>query len=175
MSQDSKQLVVGRLGAVYGIRGWLKIHSFTDEPESIFDYKPWLVEQRGKPVEIKVEKFKTHGKGWIVKLEGIDVREEAQLLTGAEISVSKEQLPELEDDFYWHDLMGCTVVNLQGYDLGQVSDLMETGSNDVLMVKANRKDAFGKKERLIPFIEDQVIHEIDLATQTIKVDWDPSF
>ena len=137
MSQDLEQLVVGRLGAVYGIRGWLKIHSFTDIPESIFDYGPWLIDQRGNPIEIKVEKFKQHGKGWIVKLEGIDVREEAQLLTGAEISVASAQLPELNDEFYWHDLIGCKVVSLQGYDFGQVSDLMETGSNDVLLVKAN--------------------------------------
>ena len=84
--------------------------------------------------------------------------------------------PELEEgDYYWHDLIGCSVVNLEGYAMGTVTEMMETGSNDVLVVKANTKDAFGKQERLIPFLYEQVVKRVDLTTKTIEVDWDAGF
>ncbi|KAA1461413.1 ribosome maturation factor RimM, partial [Enterobacter hormaechei] len=87
-----------------------------------------------------------------------------------------EQLPELDTgDYYWKDLIGCQVISTAGYNLGTVNDMMETGSNDVMVVKANLKDAFGVKERLIPFLDGQVIKKVDLATKTIEVDWDPGF
>ncbi|WP_108652405.1 ribosome maturation factor RimM [Dongshaea marina] len=171
-----EQIVIARLGAVYGIKGWLKIHSFTDVAGSIFDYQPWLMEQKGQFKELTISNWRRHNKGLLVKLEGIDQREQAELLTGVEISVHKDQLPDLQDgDYYWRDLIGCSVKNTSNYDFGQVTQMMETGSNDVLMVKANLNDAFGKKERLIPFIEEQVIQSVDLETRTITVDWDPGF
>ncbi|QIW16807.1 16S rRNA processing protein RimM [Pasteurellaceae bacterium RH1A] len=84
--------------------------------------------------------------------------------------------PELEEgDYYWHDLIGCAVVNTEGYQMGVVSEMMETGSNDVLVVKANGKDAFGKQERLIPFLYEQVVKRVDLTTKTITVEWDAGF
>jgi len=173
---SSDKIVVGKFGATYGIRGWLKVFSYTDNTESIFDYSPWFVEQGGKWVEYKVESWKRHNKGLVVKLDGLDVREDAQLMTNFEILIDPAVLPELpEDEFYWRDLIGMQVVTGNGYDLGTVSDLLETGSNDVLVVKANLKDAFGQKERLIPFLEEQVIKHIDREAQRIEVDWDPGF
>lgn len=172
----SNPVIVGSLGAVYGIKGWLKVNSYTQDAESIFEYQPWLIGSTGKTREVQVTEWRRHNKSLIVKLEGFDVREQSQTLTGLEISVQADQLPELEgDEHYWRDLIGMKVVNRSGYDMGQVSDLMETGSNDVLVVKANLKDGFGKKERLIPFIESQVIDRVDSETQTITVDWDPGF
>ena len=97
-------------------------------------------------------------------------------MTNCEITVDSAQLPQLDDgDYYWKDLMGLQVVNVDGYEMGKVIDMMETGSNDVLVVKANLKDAFGVKERLIPFLDEQVIKKVDLATGVIEVDWDPGF
>ncbi|UUM30225.1 ribosome maturation factor RimM [Vibrio japonicus] len=175
-TMSSEKIVVGKFGATYGIRGWLKVFSYTDNTESIFDYSPWFIEQGGKWVEYKVESWKRHNKGLVVKLDGLDVREEAQLMTNFEIFIDPAVLPELpEDEFYWRDLIGMQVVTGNGYDLGTVSDLLETGSNDVLVVKANLKDAFGQKERLIPFLEEQVIKHIDREAQRIEVDWDPGF
>ncbi len=175
-TMSSEKIVVGKFGATYGIRGWLKVFSYTDNTESIFDYSPWFIEQGGKWVEYKVESWKRHNKGLVVKLDGLDVREEAQLMTNFEILIDPAVLPELpEDEFYWRDLIGMQVVTGNGYDLGTVSDLLETGSNDVLVVKANLKDAFGQKERLIPFLEEQVIKHIDREAQRIEVDWDPGF
>ena len=175
-TMSSDKIVVGKFGATYGIRGWLKVFSYTDNTESIFDYSPWFVEQGGKWVEYKVESWKRHNKGLVVKLDGLDVREDAHLMTNFEILIDPAVLPELpEDEFYWRDLNGMQVVTGNGYDLGTVSDLLETGSNDVLVVKANLKDAFGQKERLIPFLEEQVIKHIDREAQRIEVDWDPGF
>ena len=98
------------------------------------------------------------------------MREEAQAYTNAEIGVYADELPDLpEDEFYWKDLYGMNVVTTKGYDLGVVTDIYETGSNDVLVVKANLKDAFGKKERLVPFLDEQVIKNVDLTAQRIKL------
>lgn len=169
-------IVVGKLGSSYGIRGWLRVFSFTEDPNSLFDYTPWYIQRAGKWQEVEVESFKPHNQDTIVKLKGINDRDEANSLTNFEIFVDVQKLPDLEDgDFYWKDLIGCKVVTVNGYDLGQVVDLMETGSNDVLVVKANLKDAFGAKERLIPFVEDQFIKQVDLSIKQITVDWDPAF
>lgn len=176
MMNNENLIVVGKFGACYGIRGWLKIHSFTEDSESIFDYQPWYIQRAGKWQVVEPEAFKPHNQDTIVKIKGIDDRDLANALTNIEIFVDADQLPELTDgDFYWKDLIGCRVVTVAGYDLGQVTDLMETGSNDVLVVKANLKDAFGAKERLLPFVEQQVIKNIDLSAKTIVVDWDPAF
>ncbi|WP_024872182.1 ribosome maturation factor RimM [Tolumonas lignilytica] len=169
-------IVVGRLGAVYGIKGWLKVNSFTDNPESIFEYTPWMLKHKGEWREIQLTGWKRHNNGLICKLNGVDTREDAQALTGVDIAVSSDQLPALpKGEYYWRDLIGCAVVTTKGYQLGTVSELMETGSNDVLVVEANLNDAFSMKERLIPFIDEQVIKHIDITARLIEVDWDPGF
>ncbi len=150
--------------------------SYTDDSESVFSYNPWFIKQKGAWVEYKVESWKRHNKGMVAKLEGLEVREDAHLLTNFEIAINPDSLPELsEDEFYWRELFGMQVVTTKGYDLGEVTDILETGSNDVLVVKANIKDAFGQKERLIPFLEEQVIKIVDRQAQRIEVDWDPGF
>ncbi|RKF20908.1 ribosome maturation factor RimM [Alginatibacterium sediminis] len=174
MSEET--VIIGRLGAVYGIKGWLKVNSFTEEPEDIFSYQPWLVGPADKQRELKLTEWRRHSKSYIVKIEGYDLRELSQTLTGQDISVKSDDLPDLEsDEYYWRDLIGMQVVNREGYRMGEVTDLMETGSNDVIVVKANLKDGFGKKERLIPFLESQTIDTVDKDSRVITVDWDPSF
>ncbi len=169
-------VVLGKFGAVYGINGWLKVNSYTDIPEGIFDYTPWVICFQGNWQQVQISSWKRHSNGLIVKLEQVNDRDLAQRYVNADIGVAAEELPELGDgDFYWRDLIGLAVVNEQGYNLGEVIDLMETGSNDVLVVKANRTDAFGKKERLLPFLTDSVIKKVDLAQRCISVDWDPAF
>ena len=177
MSTDNQDIiVVGKLGASYGIKGWLKVFSYTEQSENIFAYSPWLIKVKGEWQAFNVESWKRHGQGMVVKLEGLDVRENAQIFTNAEVAVQAEQLPALSDDeFYWRELYGMSVVTTEGYDLGVVTEILETGSNDVLVVKANLKDAFGQKERLIPFLDEQVIKSIDRTAQRIEVDWDPGF
>ncbi|NRN28790.1 ribosome maturation factor RimM [Photorhabdus heterorhabditis] len=169
-------IVLGKLGSAYGIRGWLKVFSSTEHAENIFEYQPWFIQRAGRWQHIELEAWKHHNQDIVIKIKGIDDRDAANLLTNYEIIVDSGQLPELDTgDYYWKDLMGCQVVNIAGYSLGTISDMMETGSNDVMVVKANLKDAFGIKERLIPFLDGQVIKKVDLATKTIEVDWDPGF
>jgi len=174
MSQDS--IVVGKLGAPHGIKGWLKVHSFTDDPEGIFNFSPWLISQQGKAETFEVIDWRRSGKGFIAKLANINDRDEAMAYTHGEITVVESQIPELpQGEFYWRDLIGMSVITNKGYNLGKVDDLMETGSNDVLVVKANNNDGFGKSERLLPFLTDSVIENVDLDAKEITVDWDPSF
>ncbi len=176
MSQENTPLVVGKLGAPYGIKGWLKVHSFTDDPQGIFEFSPWLIGQQGKWQSLEVSDWRRHNKGYIAKFANVNDRDDAMAFTNAEIAVQAEQLPELpEGEFYWRDLIGMSVVTEKGYDLGTVDDLMETGSNDVLVVKANSKDAFGKSERLIPYLTDSVVKGVNAADRQITVDWDPGF
>lgn len=173
---SNEQIVVGKIGAVYGVKGWLKVHSFTEEQEAILDYFPWSLKLGNKVQTVEVTDWRKHNKGLVVKIDNIDDRDVAQTLVSSEIFVDKTKLPELPDgEFYWRDLIGMTVVTDKGYDLGQVSDLLETGSNDVLVVKANRNDGFGKKERLIPYLEDQVVKSVNVENKQICVDWDPGF
>ncbi len=174
---NGKDLVVlGKFGAVYGINGWLKVNSYTDIPEGIFDYTPWQIQLQGNWRQVQISGKKRHGNGLIVKLADVADRDQAQLYVNADIAVERSALPQLaEGDFYWRDLMGMAVVNEAGYHLGEVVDMMETGSNDVLVVKANKSDAFGKTERLLPFLTDSVIKEVNNAERRILVDWDPDF
>jgi len=171
-----KDVTLGKVGAVYGIKGWLKIHSFTDDQEAILDYFPWSLKLGNKIQSVEITDWRKHNNGLVVKVAGIDDRDVAQKLVGSEIFVSEDALSDLpEGEFYWRDLIGMSVVTDKGYDLGQVSDIMETGANDVLVVKANLKDGFGKKERLIPYLIDQVILSVSTENKQICVDWDPGF
>ena len=175
MSKE-EQIILGKVGAVYGIKGWLKIHSFTDETEAILDYFPWSLKLGNKTQTVEITDWRKHNKGLIVKVANIDDRDEAQALVGSEVLTSEAALPELsEDDFYWRDLIGMSVVTNKGYDLGVVTDMMETGANDVLVVKANLNDGFSKKERLIPYLFEQVIESVSIENKQICVDWDPGF
>jgi 16S rRNA processing protein RimM len=171
-----QQITLGKMGAVYGIKGWLKIHSFTDEPDAILDYFPWSLKLGNNVQTVEITDWRKHNKGLIVKVAGIDDRDEAQAFVGSEILTSEAALPELpQGDFYWRDLIGLSVVTNKGYDLGVVTDMMETGANDVLVVKANLNDGFSKKERLIPYLFEQVIESVSIENKQICVDWDPGF
>jgi 16S rRNA processing protein RimM len=175
MSKEN-QIVLGKVGAVYGIKGWLKIHSFTSDSDAILDYFPWSLKLGNNTQTVEVTDWRKHNKGLIVKVAKIDDRDDAQALVGSEILVSEAALPELpQGDFYWRDLIGMAVMTTQGYDLGVVSDMMETGANDVLVVKANLNDGFSKKERLIPYIVGQVVDSVSIENKQICVDWDPGF
>ena len=168
--------VVGKLGSTYGIRGWLRVYSSTEYAESIFDYQPWFLKIKGQWQPTELESWKHHNHELIAKLKNVNDRETAQSLANVEIGVDLSVFPKLEEgDYYWHDLIGCDVVNLEGYAMGTVTEMMETGSNDVLVVRANSKDAFGKQERLIPFLYEQVVKRVDLTTKIIEVDWDAGF
>ncbi len=176
MNNNQQPVILGKVGASHGVKGWIKITAYTDSVKGIFDYSPWLLKENGQWREVKVADWRQQGKAVIALLDGVENREQAQLLTHCEIGVLSEKIQQLpEGEFYWKDLIGCEVTNTKGYNMGHVEQLLETGSNDVLHVKANIKDAFGKKERLIPFVPEQFIIEINVQEKKILVDWDPDF
>ena len=162
------KIIVGKFGQPYGVKGWIKVHSQTDPIENILKYLPWQIEQQGQWQKINVTDSKKLGKNIIAKLENYDTPEVVKILTNSPIAIERDQLPQLSpDQYYWNDLIGLKVVNLQGEDLGIVDSLFETGSNDVMVIK-------GLRQRLLPYT-NQVVHQINIAKKTITVDWDPEF
>jgi 16S rRNA processing protein RimM len=173
MSHASDRLVVGKIGAPYGVKGWVKINSYTDESTGIFDYTPWYL---GCEKEYTIEQWRFSGKTLVAKIVGVETRDDAESIKNLDIQITADQLPELSaDDYYWRDLIGMQVETLQGYGLGTVKEMFETGANDVMLVKARSNDAFGQKERMLPFIRESVIKTVDMQARTIIVDWDPGF
>lgn len=168
---ESKQplLELGKISGVFGVKGWVKVYSYTDPREGIYEYSPWLINQKGQWREVKVEAGQRNGKMIIVKLAGVDDRDQAQLLMGARIAIEPQQLEALDDgQYYWRQLEGLKVVTTAGVELGRVDHLMETGANDVMVVK-------GDRERLIPFTQGHAVQKVDLAAGVVTVDWDPEF
>ncbi len=160
---------MGRVSGAFGVRGWLKVRSDCEPAEQLLKYSPWQMNTgTGWRSHVVVE-GKVHGPGLVAKLADIDDRDQAQALAGVDIAVDRSQLPLLTgDDYYWNDLIGLSVVTRDGKELGQVSGLMQTGANDVLVVS-------GERERLIPFIREQVVLAVDADARRIEVDWDPEF
>lgn len=170
-----RYVVMGKLTSPYGVKGWLKVYSYTSPMDGILDYPEWQLRLDGKTAMRQVVQGRRQGKGLVVSLEGVASREAAELWAGAEILLPKDALPALEaGEYYWHQLEGLRVVTREGVDLGRVSYLFETGANDVLVVRGDA-EAVDDKERLLPFLPGQVVHEVDLDAVRMTVDWDPDF
>lgn len=175
MTQTSQETVIGRITSVFGVKGWLKVFSYTDPKEGILNYRDWTLLLDGKRIPMKLEDGRRQGQGIVVRLKGIDDRDLARSYCGAEIRVPTEQLPELpEGEFYWHQLEGLEVITIGGECLGKVHHLLETGSNDVLVVRATPA-SIDQRERLIPYLPDQVVRDVDLPASRLVVEWDPEF
>ncbi|GJM12621.1 MAG: ribosome maturation factor RimM [Pseudohongiella sp.] len=168
-------MVLGQIGRVHGLKGWLKLISFTSPIENILDYTRFNGRIEGRTQELELDEHRRQSKALLVHFKGFDDPETARLLTGMELSIANDELPALESgEFYWHQLEGLRVVNQQEQVMGRVSHLLETGANDVLVVKAD-KDSIDDRERLIPYLMDSVICGIDLENQTIRVDWEADY
>lgn len=171
MTGSGRRVRIGRIVGVHGIRGELKIESWAEPRERIFDYQPWLLETApGRVEEVSGAHGGSRGKGMWARLPGVDGRDAASALIGTDISVDRALLPApAEGEYYWADLEGLDVVDLDGVSLGRVSHVFATGANDVLVVRG------GEREHLVPFVQGQFVHEVDLAAGRIRVDWDRQF
>jgi len=169
MSQHDDDLIcVGHILGSQGIKGWVRVFSSTSPRENIVKYSPWLIEQGGVLKETAVQ-GRLQGKNVVARLEGIADRNQADELTGCQIFINPEQLPGLAaGEYYWSDLIGLTVETLQGETLGKVASMMETGADDVMVLQ-------GERERLIPFVMDQIVMEVDLDSRRLVVDWSPDY
>ena len=162
----TQPVILGRIVGLFGVRGWVKVYSYTEPREALLDYKDWLLSRDGGWQPVALAQGKRHGKAVIARLEGIEDRDAAAELTGSDIGVDRDALPDPgEGHYYWADLEGLTVVHKDGTELGKVACLMATGANDVLVVD-------GPAERLIPFVQGEVILDVDLAAGVIRVDWE---
>lgn len=164
-SVTEELVMMGYIAGVFGTRGWLKVHSYTRPRSNLLAYPIWLVGQAGAWREFTLLSSKPQGPILLATLSGISTREQAAELLRAQIAVARTALPALlEGEHYWTDLLGMTVVNLDGANLGLVIRLVETGDHDVLVTR-------GAREYLIPFVRDRYVREVDLAARRIVVDW----
>ncbi len=164
----SDYVTLGRVGKSYGIKGWFKVISFTEPPAKLFDYLPWHLKHHQQWQVVGLEAHRAHAGGFIAKLQGCETPEEARLYTNRDIGIPRDQLPHTQnDEHYWCDLIGLEVYTLEGILLGQVQEVLATGSNEVLRIQ-------GERERMIPYI-DSVIQNVNLEQHRLIVDWDPEF
>jgi 16S rRNA processing protein RimM len=163
---------MGHIVGPFGIQGWVKIACYTEHVESLLDYSVWWLRKDDEAWSaINVAAHNTHDNKLIVAFEGCHDRTQALQLKGMQIAIPRDQLPNLpengDEGYYWSDLIGTSVFNIQNEELGNVIGLLRTGANDVLQVQPIKGD---QQERLIPFI-DQVIVKVDLKARKILVDW----
>lgn len=173
--QFADYILIARIGAAYGIKGWVKLNSFANPRENILDYRLFMTPQGDSLQELELDQSKTQGKGFVAHIKGCDDREGAQEITGKDLYIRKDVLPKLDaDEYYWHQLQGMRVRTLNGDDLGIVDHLLETGANDVLVIRGD-ESSVDKEERLIPYLPGQVINKIDINSQLITVDWEKDY
>ena len=161
-------VIMGRIVAPYGVFGWLKVLPDTELIDGLLDYKTWWIGKDNDWRELKVEEAKVHNEVIVVKLQGISERDGAFACKGKQVAVPRAALPKPDkNEYYWSDLIGLQVKNLQDTDFGKIIDVFATGANDVIVVT-------GERERLIPFI-NAVIIEVDTVAKAMLVDWDAEF
>lgn len=172
-----KLVAAGKVTGCYGVRGWVKVHSYTDPVENIAGFGKWRLKRHGALEAFEVDQWKRHGKGMVAHITGVDDRNLAESFKGLEILVPADSLPVLEEgDYYWRDLQGLQVWGREpGSDeqrvlLGEVDYLLETGANDVLVIKATA-ESIDEAERLIPYLPDDVVTRVSLEEGIIEVDW----
>lgn len=200
-----KLVTLGKVQAVFGLEGGIKIYSWTSPKDNIFNYKRWYLDfledreelqntdetqssqaqtaqthRRSKYTQAELKEFilskgKPHKNGLLAFLEGVDNVDAAQNLIGAYIKIDKSDLPVLEEgEYYWDDLIGLEVVDLDENCLGKVKDLLETGANDCLVLVPS-KNSIDARKRIIPYLIPEVIKNVDLTSGVIQVDWDKDF
>jgi 16S rRNA processing protein RimM len=161
-------VVLGRIVAPYGVRGWVKVHPLGDDPEAWSEMPQWWLgadADGGSWQPYSLEAFRRHGASWIAKLAGVDDRNGAEAMDGRYVAAPREALPATDgEEYYWTDLIGLAVRNEQGESLGTVDSLLETGAHQVLVVKE------GETKRLLPFV-GQVVKAVDVGAGLIRVDW----
>lgn len=169
MDTSTDWVIVGRFGRTHGIKGFIKVHSFTDPADNILRYTDWHARIANRWEPLKILHLEVNASSILAQIEGYPEREQVASLTNAEIAISRTQLPSLEaGEYYWHELIGMEVINQQDQHFGKVIEIIPTGTNDVLVVE-------GEKRQLIPYLPGRFIVEIDPSQRLIRVDWDMDF
>ena len=163
---DRRVVLLGRIGAPFGVQGWVKVTSYTDPPEGIAAYRRWEVVHAGRAEHREVLDWKRAGRQVAVRLEGVSTRDEAAALTGSEVRVDRAELPPTAPgEVYWHDLIGLDAANRDGVPLGRVDEVLELPAHPVLVLR-------GERERLVPLVPERLV-AVDLASGRVTLDWHP--
>lgn len=174
VNTNDQLIVLGKIGAVHGVNGEVKVHSFTEPLDNLLDYRNWTLRRNGEIKQVKLVKARFQGQALVAQIEGLSDREVARTYTNYEICVPQSELPALaEGEFYWHQLEGLKVINQSQQLLGEVESLLATGANDVLVLKPCA-GSIDTNERLLPYTE-QCVLSISLETGEIHVEWDADF
>ena len=164
-AETHKPVTLGRISGLFGVKGWVKVHSYTEPRDNVVRFRTWIVRSRAGERRFEVEAGRAQGAGVVAKLRGLDDREQARELIGADIVIERGELPECAPgEYYWSDLEGLEVRTTEGQVLGTVDHLIATAGHDVLVL-------VGKPPRLIPFVQGRVIREVDLEAGRIVADW----
>lgn len=168
-NSNSKRLLVGTINGLFGVQGWVKIFSHTEPRKNILSYKPWYIQVDGQWQVLEIVSGRAQSKTIVAKIKGIDNREQAGIMMGTDVYIEKTQLPKLaKNEHYWEDLIGLEVISQSGFVFGKVKNLVDTGSNSVLITQG------GKKEHWVPYIDPFLI-EVDMNKRQIIVDWNENF
>lgn len=170
IAAGDRLILVGRIVGLHGVAGEVKLESYTEPRTQIFRYQPWLLISKAGEREISGCRGREQGKGIVASLPDVADRDRAADLVGCEIKVRRSVLPlPKPGEYYWTDLEGLAVVNVEGAALGRISHLLATGANDVMVVRD------GERERLLPFVLDEYVKTVDFDAGLVTVDWDPEF
>ena len=165
--KSGNKILVGKISNPHGIKGWVKVISFTDPIENILSYKKWTISDNETEKTYCLEDSRIQGNKIVIKLEGVNNRDDADLLKNLQIEINRSDLPKLEENsYYWEDLVDFNVIDIKGNPVGKVDSLFRTGSNDVLVIIDETKERL-----LVPFIMEEVIKYVDLAKELISIDW----
>jgi 16S rRNA processing protein RimM len=196
-AEEASWLCAGHIAGAHGVRGWVRLTSYTEPADNILNYGQWQLRRgsaagldragamAGEPVIAEPVEARLHGKGLVVRLAGVEDRTAAEGLRGLEVWICEAALPALEaGEYYWRDLIGLRVYSQheghkgqegqEGQELllGRVARLLETGANDVLVVQSCEGSIDGR-ERLIPYLPDQVVVDVNLQAGAMRVRWHP--
>lgn len=171
MSDTEEYLPVGKISGAFGVKGWVKVYSFTEPRENILSYSPLYIFRRGEWLKVSLTGGQKQGRSIVMGLENVTDRDQAAALNGTEIAIRRDQLEPADDnEYYWADLIGLKVINTENESLGEVDHLLETGANDVLVVVSDNEPGC-----LVPFVMEEVVHSVDLDKQVIRVDWQKDY
>jgi 16S rRNA processing protein RimM len=172
MAEAGEFIPVGKISGVFGVRGSVKVFSYTEPRDNILRYKPLFLKRQGQWIEIDISGGQLQGKAVVMSIRNVTDRDQALPLIGGELAIRREQLKATDqDEFYWADLIGLSVINAEDVVLGKVDHLLETGANDVLVVMQEGT----KAQHLIPFVMDEVVLNVDLENQQIRVEWQSDY
>lgn len=164
---NKKFLIVGQINSPYGILGWMKLYSFTEKKEQIFNYYPWYYSHNYQYKLISLKNWKRYKNIFLIQIQNIEDRTTAKNFNQKKILIKSRALPALKDDDYYHkDIIGCNVKNCNNKSIGKVINIIATPSNDILVIE---KEQYNKKNILIPFVLKKIILNIDVNKKTIQV------